>query len=143
MAGKVGAGLPHSKKTPARMPALQLEIEGTLLMQESEIAEDVLRDFLRLGFGIDFLQIHNDLLDSVLAVAALDNLEAWAVEAQRALRHEQDALLIVFAKAASWSQARAAVQPSAGGCSVRAAWQVLHDSFAGWKAPGGGQPGLT
>ena len=92
------------------MPALQLEIEGTLLMQESEIAEDVLRDFLRLGFGIDFLQIHNDLLDSVLAVAALDNLEAWAVEAQRALRHEQDALLIVFAKAASWSQARAAVQ---------------------------------
>ncbi len=79
MAGKVGAGLPHSKKTPARMPALQLEIEGTLLMR-------------------------------VLAVAALDNLEAWAVEAQRALRHEQDALLIVFAKAASWSQARAAVQ---------------------------------
>jgi hypothetical protein len=85
------------------MPALQLEIEGTLLMQESEIAEDVLRDFLRLGFGIDFLQIHNDLLDGVLAVAALDNFQAGAVQAESAFRHEQHTLLVVFPKAASGS----------------------------------------
>jgi hypothetical protein len=92
------------------MPALQLEIEGTLLMQESEIAKNIRFHFLRLGFGIDFLQIHDDLLDGVLAVATLDNLEAWAVEAEDAFRHEQDALLVIFPKAASWSETRAAVQ---------------------------------
>ena len=53
--------------------ALELEIECTVFLQESQIAQDVLLDFLWLGFGIDFLQIGDDLLDGVLAVAALDN----------------------------------------------------------------------
>jgi hypothetical protein len=101
--GKAGATLPHSKK-------LRLEIQGTVLLQKSEIAEDVLLDLLWLGFGIDLLQIQDDLLDSMFAVAALDNLEAGAVQAQGAFRHEQDALLVVFPKAASRGQARAAVQ---------------------------------
>src|SRR5258708_151459 len=64
---------------------------------------------MRLGFGIDLLQIQNDLLDGVLAVAALDNFKAWPVQAEGAFRHEQHALLVVFAQAASGGQARAAV----------------------------------
>ena len=58
---------------------------------------------MRLGFGIDFLQFPNDLFDGVLAVAALDNLETRAIQAQSAFRHEEDALLAVFPKAASGS----------------------------------------
>src|SRR5712664_2703553 len=64
---------------------------------------------MRLGFGIDLLQIQNDLLDGVLAVAALDNFKAWPVQAEGAFRHEQDAQLVVFAQAASGGQARAAM----------------------------------
>src|SRR5712664_3037681 len=77
----------HSQKKCAclgRRP-LQLKVESALFLQKGEIAEDVLFDLLRLGSGIDLLQIQDDLLDGVLAVAALDNLEAWAVEAQGAL----------------------------------------------------------
>src|SRR5260370_19696513 len=84
---------------------LQLEIESTFLLQKSEVAEDVLLDFLRRGFGIDLLQIHNNLLDGVLAVAALDDLQAGAVQAQGALGHEQHALLVVFAQTAAGSEA--------------------------------------
>src|SRR3989442_11508907 len=92
------------------MPALQLKVERPVFLQKGEIAKDVLFDLMWLGFGIDLLQIQNNLLDGVLAVTALDNFEAWAVEAQRAFRHLQNALLVVFAEAASGSQARAAVQ---------------------------------
>jgi hypothetical protein len=43
------------------------------------------------------------LLDGVLAVAALDDFEAGTVEAEDAFRHQQDALLVIFPNAASWS----------------------------------------
>jgi hypothetical protein len=46
----------------------------------------------------------------MLAVATLDNFEAWAIQAERAFWHEQNALLVVLAEAASWSEAGAAVQ---------------------------------
>ncbi len=85
------------------MPELQLEIQSTLFLQEFEIAKDVLLNLLGLGFGINPLQIHNDLLDGVLTVAALDDFEARAVKAQGAFRHEQDALLVIFPKAATGS----------------------------------------
>src|SRR5712664_3938256 len=94
----------------SRTGPLQLKVERALFLQKGEIAEDVLLDLLRLGFGIDLLQIQNDLLDSVLAVATLDNFEAGAVQAEGPFRHEQDALLVTFPQAASWSQARTAVQ---------------------------------
>ena len=80
---------------------LQLKVESALFLQKVEIAKDVLLDLVRLGFGIDFLQVHDDLLDGVLAVAALDNLQAWAVQAQGAFRHQQDFLALVFAKPAA------------------------------------------
>src|SRR5882762_10874318 len=87
-----------------KMPALQHEIQSTFLLQKSEIAKDVLLDLVRLGFGIDLLHLHDDLLDGVLAVAALDNLEAWAIQAQGAFRHEQCTwLLILFVQAAAGS----------------------------------------
>src|ERR1700687_5594212 len=95
---------------PIRSEPLRLKVERALFLQKGEIAKDVLLNLLRLGFGIDLLQIQNDLLDGVLAVAALDNFEAGAVQAQGALRHEQNALLVVFPKAAAGSQERAAVQ---------------------------------
>src|SRR3989442_10317566 len=91
------------------MPALQLKVERPVFLQKGEIAKDVLFDLMWLGFGIDLLQIQNNLLDGVLAVAALDNFEAWAIQAEGTFRHEQDEMLVVFAKAASRSQARAAV----------------------------------
>src|SRR6267143_3835336 len=90
---------------------LQLKVERALFLQKVEIAKDVLLDLVRLGFGIDLLQIHDDLLDSVLAVAALDNFETWAVQAQGALRHEQRARLLgFFIQAAAGSEARKAVE---------------------------------
>src|SRR6266481_2831588 len=91
---------------------LQVEIESTFLLEKSKIAEDILFDLLRLRLGIDLLQIRDDLLDGVLAVAALNNFEAWPIQAERAFRHEQHALLVVFPKAASGSQARAAMHLS-------------------------------
>jgi hypothetical protein len=101
--------LKSSKAAAQHAAPLQLEIERALFLQKGEIAKDVLLDLLRLGFGIDLLQVQNDLLDGVLAVATLDDFEAGAVQAKGALRHEQDPLLIVFAEAAAWSEVRAAV----------------------------------
>jgi len=64
----------------------------------------------------------------VFAVAALDNFEAWAVQAQRALGHEQNALLIIFSQTATGSEAGRLF--SSGGI-------VSSSGFlAGWKAPG-------
>src|SRR5208282_4794844 len=72
-----------------------------------------------------------DLLNGVLAVAALDNFEAWAVQPQDSFGHQQHARWAgFFIQAASGRQSRAAIR------------QRLHPtSFAGRNAPGGGQPG--
>ena len=67
-------------------------------------------DFFWRGLGIDFLKIRDDLSDSMATVAALDDFEAWAVETQGALGHEQHALVVVFAEAASRGEARAALR---------------------------------
>src|SRR6266403_2961875 len=109
---RIGDGGCHSQKNavPIRSGPLQRKVERALFLQKGEIAKDVLLDLLRLGFGIDLLQIQNDLLDGVLAVAAFDDFQTWAVEAQGALGHEQHALVVVFAKAASRGEARAAVR---------------------------------
>ncbi len=94
------------KASPLEGVSLQLEIESAILLQERKIAKDVLFHFLRMRLGIDFLQIQNDLLDGVLAVAALNNLETWAIQPKGAFRHKQHALLVVFAKATAGSEAR-------------------------------------
>jgi hypothetical protein len=92
------------------MLALHLEVERTFLLQKSEIAENILFHFLRLRLRINLLQLGNDLLNGVFAVAALDNFKTGTVQAQRALWHQQDALLIIFSETATGSEARAAVQ---------------------------------
>src|SRR5262249_3695688 len=53
----------------------------------------------RLGFGVDRLEFGDDLLDGVAAVAALNDLEAGAGEAEGAFGHQQNAVLGVFAEA--------------------------------------------
>jgi hypothetical protein len=83
-----------------------LEVEGAFGVEELEVAEDVGFDFGWLGFGVQRLEFGDDLLDRVLAVAALDNFQARAVESERTFGHEQDALLIVFAEANARSEAR-------------------------------------
>src|SRR5882724_1587827 len=98
------------QKCPPQRRPLQIKIEGALVVQQGEVAQYILRDFFWRGLGIDFLKIRDYLLDRVLAVAAFDDFQAWAVEAQGALGHEQHALVVVFAKAASRGEARAAVR---------------------------------
>lgn len=79
------------------------------------------------------LEFGNNLLDGVFAVAALDDFEAGAVEAQSAFRHEQRAgLLALFIHAAAGSEARTA---------TRFDTHREPASVFGQKAPGGGQPG--
>src|SRR5438445_850974 len=120
---RVGGMDSRNMKRPASAPRLRLgvkrralqrlssfEIESAFFLQESKVAENVLLDFLRRGFGIDLLQIRNDLLDGVPAVAALDNFQAGAVQAEGALGHQQHALLVVFAKPATRGEAWTAAQ---------------------------------
>jgi hypothetical protein len=95
----------------SRIPKkLRLEIERALLFEKSQVAKNILFDFLRLGFGIDSLQVADNGGDGVLAIATLDDFEAGADQTQGAFGHEQDSLLIVFAKTTTGSKARPTVQ---------------------------------
>jgi hypothetical protein len=47
------------------------------------------------------------LLDGVVAIAALDDFEAWSIQAEGALGHQKDALVVVFAQPAAGGEARA------------------------------------
>ena len=66
---------------------LRLKVEGALVVEELEVAENVGFDLCGLGFGVEGLEFGDDLLDRVLAVAALDDFETRAVEAEGALGH--------------------------------------------------------
>ncbi len=108
---------PRDNQTPRRL----FEIEGALFLEALQISEDILLDFLRLGFRIQFLQVGNNLLDRVISVAALDDFQARAVEPQRSFRHQEHSRrLRLFIEAAAWSEARALGQ----------LWRHA-DSFAG------------
>ena len=48
--------------------------------EQGEIAENVLLDALRLGFGIEKLQVGDNMLYGAAAIAALDDFETGAVE---------------------------------------------------------------
>jgi len=82
------------------------EIEGALVVEQSEVAKNVLLDFFGLRLRIDFLQFADDFLHGVFAVAARNDFKTRAIQAQGALRHEEDALLIVFSEAAARRKAR-------------------------------------
>ena len=77
---------------------MSLEIEGALVLEELEVAENVGFDFGGLGFGVELLEFGDDLVDGVLAVAALDDFKAGAVEAEGTLGHEQDLLVVILAE---------------------------------------------
>ncbi len=57
------------------------KIDGALVVEEREVAKQVVGDALRFGFGIERVKFFGDLLDGVLAVAELNDFQAGAVEA--------------------------------------------------------------
>ena len=64
-----------------------MKVEGALVVEELQVAEDVRFHFGGLGFGVVLLEFGDDLLDGVVAVAALDDFEAGAVETEGAFGH--------------------------------------------------------
>ena len=88
-----------------------LKVKSALVVEKTQIAEDVGLDLLRLRLGIDLLKIVDDLLHRVLAVTTLNDFETWAVQTQSAFGHEQNMLLlVVLAEAATGSEARPRLQ---------------------------------
>jgi hypothetical protein len=81
------------------------EVEGALVLEEFQVAEDVGFDFGGFGFGVKLLEFGDDFADGAPAVAALDDFEARSVEAQGALGHEQDLLVVVLAEADAGGEA--------------------------------------
>ena len=80
-------------------------------MQPREVSENIFFNFLWFGLRVQLLQFGDDLLNSVLAVATLDDLKAWAVQTQRPLRHVQNARwLTLFIQSATYREAWAAVE---------------------------------
>ena len=61
------------EKQAARKRRKALELEVILRGEKRKIAKNVLFDAIRLGFGVEKLQLGNDLLHAVAAVAALDD----------------------------------------------------------------------
>ena len=84
-------------------------------MEELQVAEDVFLDFFGLGLGIEFLQFGDELGDGVFAVAAGDDFEAGAVEAEGTLGHEQDLLVVILAQANAGREAGAGIEIGGGG----------------------------
>src|SRR5713226_3302110 len=114
-----GAELPYSKWSWD-------EFQRALVVKEREVAEDVLFDFGGLGFGVELLQIGDDLGDGVSAVAARDDFEAGAVETQRPFGHQENTLIVVVTEAAACREA---------GFGIRV--ECHQASFSGINAPGG------
>ena len=121
------------KEKKRRRAAALLKIDGALVVEEREVAEQVVGDALRFGFGVERVKFFGDLLDGVQPVAELHDVQTRTAEAQGAFGHEKHArLLRFFVEATTGSEAGSGVE-----------FGLHHDSLAGWKAPGGGQPGLT
>jgi hypothetical protein len=128
-----------------------LRVEGALFVEENKIAENIGFDFFWFCFGIDLLQLADDLLNSVLAITAPNDFEARTIQAQSALGHEKDMLLVVFAQAAAGSEAGTGLKiwchlvlcPRAGDMPWLAGAQAGVPALLGTNAAGGGHPGLT
>jgi hypothetical protein len=78
-------------------------------VEELQVAKDVLLDFVGVGFGVELLQVGDELGDGVLAIAAGDDFKAGAVETQGAFGHEENFLAPVLAEADAWGELRFAV----------------------------------
>jgi hypothetical protein len=116
-----------------RRAAVLLKVDGALVVEEREVAEQVVGDALGFGFGVERVKFFGDLLDGVRAVAELHDFQAGTIETQGAFGHEEHTRLLRF-----FVEATAGSEAGSGG-----EFGLHHDSLAGWKAPGGGQPGLT
>ena len=73
--------------------------DGEWVLQQFQVAENVLFDFVRIGFRIKLLQFEDELRDGMLAVAAGDDFKAGPVQAEGPFGHEQDFLALIFAQA--------------------------------------------
>lgn len=80
------------------------EIECAVFLQQFQITQNVGFNFLGLGFGVKFLQIGDNFGNSMLAVATCNDFQAWAIQAKSTLGHEEDALVVIFTKAATWGK---------------------------------------
>ncbi len=80
-------------------------------MEEGEVVEDVAFDAPGFRLGVQRLQFGGDLADGAAAVAALDDLEAWAAQAKGALGHEERPRGAGFVvQAAAGSEARLGIE---------------------------------
>jgi hypothetical protein len=86
------------------------EVESALIVQQSQVTENVLLDFFGRGLRIDFLQVRDDLLNAVLAIATLDDFKTRAIQTKRAFGHQENALLVVFSEATAQRQMWATAQ---------------------------------
>jgi hypothetical protein len=75
------------------------EVEGALVLEKLEVADDVGLYFRGVGLGVKSLEFGDDLVNGVLAVATLDDFQARAVQAEGAFGHQEDLLVVVLAQA--------------------------------------------
>jgi hypothetical protein len=80
------------------------KVEGALVVQQFEVADDVGFDFVGIGLGVELLQFGDELGNGVVAVTALHNFEAGSAEPEGAFGHEQDALPLIFAETNAGSE---------------------------------------
>ena len=66
-------------------------------------------DFVGISFGVELLQFGDELGDGVFSVAAGDDFETGAVEAERTFRHEENFLALIFAEADAGGELRSGV----------------------------------
>jgi len=88
------------------LSCLSFEVEGAFLLEEGQVAKDIGFNFVGVGFGVKLLEFRDDPLYGALTVAALDDFQTGAIEAERALRHEKDTLTLIFAEADAGSETR-------------------------------------
>jgi hypothetical protein len=100
-------------------------------VEELEVAEDVLFDFVGVGFAVELLQVGDELGDGVAAVAAGNDFKAGPVETESTFWHEENFLALVFAEADTSGELGFGVGVGSHGCATLARLAAM-DS---WEPP--------
>src|SRR5579864_568685 len=115
-------------------PPISLVIDNSLLLQLLKERTDVAANLLRIGRAKFLLQLHDDLAEGSLAVAALEHLPSRTLQFDCALRKKNHAVGFGAAPPASRRQSRLT-------CVCRR--RHRHSPSPMRNAPGGGHPGCT